>query len=96
MIYAITYKDYKGNRQVMFDRDQALIVNGADLANQKFVEAKDRIANLLDGSPVQKKIGLFKSELVRTEYPLEKIAFWRQCLQTLEIVPHFIKFEGKK
>lgn len=96
MIYAITYKDYKGNRQVMFDRDQALIVNGSDLANQKFVETQDRLAELLDGSPARKKVGMFKRELVRTEYPLEKISFWRQCLQTLEIVPYFIKFEGKK
>lgn len=95
MIYAITFKDFKGRRQVMFDNGAAQIFEGSELANKKFDEVQERLADLLDGSPVV-KTGLFKKTVSRTDYPQEKIAFWRQCMQSLEIVPYKISFEEKK
>lgn len=92
MLYAITYKDFKGVRKVMFDRNQAQIYEGSGLTNEKFADVQERLADLLDGSPVKRKMSLFKSTYKRTDYPREKIAFWRQCLQTLEIVPYKIEF----
>lgn len=94
MIYAITYKDYKGRRQVIFDNGEAQVFEGSELTNKKFEEVQERLADLLDGSPVT--VGLFKKTTTRTDYPREKIAFWRQCLQTLEIIPYQFSFEEKK
>ena len=96
MIYAITYKDFKVRRQVLFDRGQAQVFEGAELVNEKLMQTQDRLADLLDGSPKRVKVALFKKEIQRTDYPREKIAFWRQCLQTLEIVPYQFNFEVKK
>lgn len=97
MLYAITYKTFKGARQVILDRGQAQVYEGAELANQKYMEVQDRLADLLDGSPVRKRTGVLRTKtIVRTDYPQEKIAFWRQCLQTLEIVPYQFNFEERK
>lgn len=90
MIYAITYKDFKGNRQVMFDRGQALVIEGNENVTSKSIEIQDRLADLLDGSPTVS--GLFKKKITRKDYPREKIAFWRQCLETLEVVPYKFVF----
>ena len=89
MLYAITYKNFRGVRHVMFDKDQALFFQGSELTNQRYIEVQDRLADLLDGSPKRVKTSMFKRTIERTDYPQEKIAFWRQCLQTLEIMPYF-------
>lgn len=94
MIYAITYTDHSGKRQLMFDFGQALIFDGSELTNKNFEIVQERLVDLLDGSPQVK--GLFKKKTVRKDYPQETIALWRKQLQTLEIVPYRIMFGEKQ
>lgn len=75
----------------MFDNGEAQIFEGSELSNKKFEEIQERLADLLDGSPVVS--GLFKKTVTRKDYPQEKIAYWRQCLQSLEIIPYKFIFE---
>lgn len=96
MLYAITYKDFKGKRELMFDFGQALIFDGSELTNKNFESVQERLVELLDGSPKEVKKLFGKTKTIRTEYPREKIAFWRQQLQTLEIIPYKALNEDKK
>lgn len=92
MIYAITYKDFRGTRKMMFDNGRALIFEGSELTNKHFEQISERLADLLDGSPIVHK-KMFSSKVTRTEYPQEKIALWRQMLQSLEVVPYKVELK---
>ncbi|QHJ78830.1 MAG: hypothetical protein [Caudoviricetes sp.] len=96
MIYSIVYTTFKDNknaqgaRRVIFENKQALIFENSEEANKKYEQLIEKFSDLLDGSPTRKRTLFGRSEVIRKSYPQERIAVWRQMLQTLEIVPYDI------